>query len=252
MMRSVVIAAGLWLLSAGTLTAEEALSLEWDVVPESRGYVVQLRRIGESDAKDFRVNENRLRTNLPTGEYDARVAGLNKFGKPGQFSEWVRIKLDRQTNQAPLNLSKPAAIQPASDRPLPSSGLLWHAFVPGLRQIERGQWRGAVFAGSLLFLGAAAYKERELGSRLADSYWNNPVFLLPVMASTSGPVVGGLYLRRAEEKRRYETHQRNQRYLIGAAALLYGIQTADALLWTSETTAVRLVPGGFALQVSLQ
>ncbi len=238
---------------SGALFAEDVpFSLEWDAVAESRGYVVQLRKDGAA-ATDIRVSENRLKTSLPEGMYEARVAGLNKFGKPGEFSDWVRLRLERR-KEVSLNLSKPAQRPDLSAPEKPDSdtigaGSLWPAFVPGMRQIQRNQKRGYFIAGSLLFLGAHAYHQKILGDQLADSPWNNPVFLAPVMWNLNGPSATSLVLRREEEKRRYQKHQSNQRWLLGGMALIYGLQTADAILWKNDSAALRAGQGVIALEV---
>lgn len=247
------VAAAILLWSSALFAEDVSFSLEWDAVAESRGYLVQVRKEG-APATDIRVPENRLKTTLPEGTYQARVAGLNKFGKPGEFSDWVSIRLERKKELA-VNLSRPAAVtrpeERASDSAAIGSNSLWPAFVPGMRQIQRDQKRGYFIAGSLLFLGAHAYHQKILGDRLADSPWNDPVLLAPVMWNMNGPSATSLYLRREDQKRRYRKHQNNQRWLIGGMTLIYGLQTADAILWKNDSTALRAAPGVIALEVRL-
>lgn len=248
-----------FLLWTSTLCAEEVpFSLEWDVVTGSRGYVVQIRKDAGAPV-DYRVQENRLKAALPEGAYQARVAGLNKFGKPGEFSDWAALRLEKRA-QVSINLSRPA--EPAKTEskkeqtPQPSQTQaagesIWPAFIPGLRQIQRGQIRGYVIAGSLLFLGAHAYHQKILGDRLADSPWNKPSTLFPVVAVTPAPLAGGLYVRRQDQQEKYWRHQNNQRWLFGTMALIYGLQTADAILWKNSNTSLRAGGGTIAFEVRL-
>lgn len=266
----------LFLLWTSVLSAEEVpFSLEWDAVAGSRGYVVQIRKDAGAPA-DFRVQENRLKAALPEGIYQARVAGLNKFGKPGEFSDWAALRLERKS-QVSINLSRPAdsAAEKKSEQkseekpeqkaqnteqnperpPLPqASGTgesILPAFVPGLRQIQRGQVRGYAIVGSLLFLGAHAYHQKILGDRIADSPFNRPITLFPVVAVSPAPLAGALYVRRQDQQQKYLRHQNNQRWLFGGMALIYGLQTVDAILWKNSSTTIRAAGGTIALEVRL-
>ncbi len=71
----------------------DSITIEWQTVRGSRGYVVEYRRSASARISRKRVKANRVRLNLSPATYQVRVAGLNKFGKPGVWSDWLRVSV---------------------------------------------------------------------------------------------------------------------------------------------------------------
>ena len=81
------------------------MTLEWEPVALAKGYVVQIRT-SDNDIKEVRVSENRMEQSLNPGEYQVRLAALNKFGKPGAFTDWITVKIRSRAEEAAATLTQ--------------------------------------------------------------------------------------------------------------------------------------------------
>lgn len=101
------------ILSAGALLgqpAKETPFLEWRPVAGAGGYLVQVRDAAGKIVVDQRVQQSRIDVNLPPGKYQQRVAVLNKFQKPGGYSDWLELD---------IRVATPAKVEEIQVSPVP-------------------------------------------------------------------------------------------------------------------------------------
>lgn len=75
--------------------AEESGTLLWAEVKGAKGYQVQVRDEKNQTVLDKKTPENSFKVKLPFGKYEHRVGVYNKFGKLGNFSEWVKFAVTK-------------------------------------------------------------------------------------------------------------------------------------------------------------
>lgn len=182
-----------------------------------------------------------MRIKLSSGNYSVRVAGLNKFGKPGPWSSWKKMKITAKTKEITpekeiIEPDKKEAEQKKSKPTKKSAPFFinsWTFFFPGAPQFMRGdEIRGFAYWGIYAGLGGALNSERLQGNTLALDPFNDPVFLTTILMFRNQPLIVGFlfnHMRNSAEEQ-YNRHQANQRALGGAALMLYAIHILDATL----------------------
>ncbi|HNM03484.1 MAG TPA: hypothetical protein PKK05_11275, partial [Leptospiraceae bacterium] len=75
--------------------AEESGTLLWAEVKGAKAYQVQVRDEKNQTVLDKKTPENSFKVKLPFGKYEHRVGVYNKFGKLGNFSEWVKFAVTK-------------------------------------------------------------------------------------------------------------------------------------------------------------
>ncbi len=75
--------------------AEESGTLLWAEVKGAKSYQVQVKDEQNKIILDKKTNENSFKVKLPFGKYEHRVGVYNKFGKLGNFSDWVRFAVTK-------------------------------------------------------------------------------------------------------------------------------------------------------------
>ncbi len=251
------------------LRAEQKMTLEWEPVALAKGYVVQIRT-SDNDIKEVRVSENRMEQSLNPGEYQVRLAALNKFGKPGAFTDWITVKirsrdagvvrLSRDEKSTDPDRGKPAppqTVQPGGSEEGRRHVSVWPgALIPGYIQIRGDHpYRGLGEITALSAIAIAFYTERRAGDKISSDPFNKPVVLFPLTWSLPASVGSYFYLRRENEKHRYRLHQDNQRGLAALGLLVYAGQCVDAVFFSSPRAkaSFQFSPDaqGFRSQVAL-
>lgn len=74
--------------SLPALGKEEGVKLEWKGIPDSGGYMVEIR---DSRGKITRekTNSTQIVIDLPPGNYEHRIGVLNRYGRVSVFSTWI-------------------------------------------------------------------------------------------------------------------------------------------------------------------
>jgi len=263
-------------LSAAALSAEEAqaIVIEWRAVRGSYGYVVEYRNERTGRVASQRVRESRVRLNLRPGHYSIRVAGLNKFRRPGPFSDWHPLLVTAAPEPAPVRLTrivygekkerppKKAAPRkqakgalkksPPQKRPLqarkgrapqrtPSAErtlLRWPNFIPGLPQLQEGEtFRGTALL--VLFGGLFVYGLQE--SQAADSLARDPQSsnTVPlVLLLRNVPLQQGILLlpEYFNQQADYDQRRDNATGAAAAALLVYILHWLDVIDLNTDRT----------------
>ena len=102
------------------------LRTSWPATPDANGYVVEIRDATGRVLLTERTKENSVSFRLSPGAYQYRVAVLNKFRRPGTWSDWaalvVRLSMPPElTSVRPQQISIPPAQPPGapSSPPVP-------------------------------------------------------------------------------------------------------------------------------------
>ena len=69
--------------------------IAWRPVAGSEGYLLQLRDSSFRLILERRLEEPRAMLELQPGRYQLRVASLNKFGKPANWTAWAKLQIQR-------------------------------------------------------------------------------------------------------------------------------------------------------------
>lgn len=75
--------------------AEESGTLLWAEVKGAKSYQVQVKDEQNKIILDKKTTENSFKVKLPFGKYEHRVGVYNKFGKLGNFSDWVKFAVTK-------------------------------------------------------------------------------------------------------------------------------------------------------------
>ncbi len=93
-----ILCCGLLLAGVSALFAQaedSSVHLDWKDIPGARGYIVQFRDVGGKPVLDRKTADSKIDFSLPPGDYTVRIAGVNKFNKPGTWSAWQDISIRR-------------------------------------------------------------------------------------------------------------------------------------------------------------
>ncbi|MCB1168403.1 MAG: fibronectin type III domain-containing protein, partial [Leptospiraceae bacterium] len=196
----------------------DTVELRWKEVRGSSGYLVRIRK-SDGQTIENRIGTNELRLDLDPGEYTIRIAGLNKFGKPGPFSDPAKVTIQASERTQKIDVDAPATRNEPAKKPEPenipakeepkeeSPPIIYDSYsfteslVPGLPQYSKQSYKIYAFNGLLLAHAFAGFREKQRGDAISRDPLNDPTGLLAV---TSGQPVAFAYLwnRRAEQKRR--------------------------------------------------
>ncbi|MCB1170610.1 MAG: hypothetical protein KDK25_09765 [Leptospiraceae bacterium] len=268
--RSLGLAICLYLLAAffsNDLQAE-TVELKWKDVRGSSGYIVRIQGT-DGTMSETRIGTNSVTLDLEPGVYTIRIAGLNKFGKPGPFSDPARVNIEasretrtiqmeearRETQTANQPESEganeeeesPSGYEPPTDIEYPE------ALVPGLIQYNRGsRYQIYLYNGLLALHAVAGFREMQRGNALSRDPLNDPTNL-GLLFSGNSAGLSLFWLRRAEQSKQYDMAQRNQTYLAISAALLYGWHFAELYFFPSlsRSTEARNDPSGLSLALGM-
>lgn len=236
----------------------ETILLRWSPVRGSHGYIVEYRHRLTGKVAKKRIRANEVELQLEAGSYAIRVAGLNKFGKPGLWSEWRTIDIEirapektetvegekKKTEAIVVQLEK-AEVEAETEKkeekkkedagkpivfPNPSP------LVPGLTQLRRGdRIRGGVFMA--LFVGAlysANRYDREADSLAANKAYD-PTLLSGMIANqpSESNIVGlALWLNRQQAKKDYDQFIDNRQTMVRAAVIIYVLHWVDLVFFS--------------------
>ena len=237
-----------FLLVAGAPLLAEPVELRWKEVSGSSGYLVRVEK-DDGSVIENRIGNNRVQLDLEPGNYVIRIAGLNKFGKPGPFSDPARVTIEQSSETRTIQMEEAAELtaseqttepdnieeeqEDSADSEADGFNLFqlpdWEpkALVPGLLQYERGEtYKLYLYNGLLLGHAIAGNAERQRGNLLSREAWNDPTNV--ILATGGSPAsLGLLWLRRSEEKAKYNQAQANQSYIALSALLVYGWHFVD-------------------------
>ena len=255
----------------GALSAENpgrVFSLAWKKVPGSRGYIIEYKNVKINQINQINkivVRENKARLVLQPGDYLLRLAGRNKFGKPGAWTDWHPLKVrarkktakikvetldfsrlkeqalaekkkeEEEKRKAALEAEKEKRRKAAQAQGLSSGGSIALAFLPGGLQARRGQWGKALFlfggfAGSALLASSNSRAANAEADRLTN---NGDVlsFMLFNIRRDPSLAAGSLLLPlREASKRKYDSHRKKTQIFLGATAVFYLLNWADVFL----------------------
>ncbi len=213
-------------------------TVEWHPVRGSSGYLIQVRGGDGTLLVEREVSDPRAELLLNEGEYQLRVASLNKFGEPASWSGWTKLSMS-STREQPRPKLRPApragpppeiTEAPTETEKVAEEGWGWQIFVPGLTQFQRGQWgRGGAYVAAFTGLAAAGYGAYQSGNGIASAAASRNVLYFP--AAFSGQPLFALYLVQEDAAGRATyAGARAQQRTVGLLALgLYLFQIFDAV-----------------------
>ena len=179
--------------------------IQWEEVKGNNGYAVQVKDLEENIIVDTTVLTNSFEFGIPLGEYKIRIAALNKFGKPSEWTKWDPFTVDKETAKPKRNIWK------KTKKILPCLGLY-----------DVGKpYYGTGCVSLLAGLGGLFYYEKRAGDRLAEKTLNDPDTL--TILSYYQPLLLSykMYEDKKRDRKKYDRHQRNQAAIGATAALIY-------------------------------
>lgn len=231
----------------------ESVDLRWKEVQGSSGYLIRIQS-EDGSVSERRIGTNSVRLDLDPGNYVIRIAGLNKFGKPGPFSDPAAIEIEETEGTRTIQMEEaqkdtanasrggqedPSAEKKAdepdqtseTDKQLPQTAFQSHPFyeilLPGWVQRKRGsQYQLYLYNGLLVAHAYAGFREKQRGDQLAREPWNDPTNIL-LLSGSNNTALSALWFRRQSEQSRYNEAQNNQRYIALSAILLYAWHFAE-------------------------
>ena len=212
--------------------SEVHIHLSWSAVQGNRGYVVQLQDESQTRLlQETKVKSESVDLIVKPGQYFIRISALNKFGKSSAWTPWKSFSVTGKTENQTLDAVEKE--EESIERETEFSFFSPAHFVPGLTRMSHGSpLAGSLFAG--LFVASTAYgiSEGQRATAIAHEPMNDPVLLSLLLYQQDLPVL--LFFRQERESRRlrYEQFRRNQQIAFGVAALIYGAQYLDAVLFT--------------------
>ncbi|TGL58324.1 LIC11435 family protein [Leptospira sarikeiensis] len=83
---------GLLLFSFPSFAKEEGVKLEWRPIPDSGGYIVEIKDSRGKITKE-KTNGTQIQIELPPGSYEHRIGVLNKYGRVSVYSTWIPFEV---------------------------------------------------------------------------------------------------------------------------------------------------------------
>ncbi len=219
----------------------EPVELRWKAVEGSSGYLVRVQQ-EDGTVTENRIGTNRVRLDLKPGAYVIRIAGLNKFGKPGPFSDPARVQIERSNKTRTIQMEE-AREQTAREKEEPEespepaydySRITYPmALIPGWIQYNRGeQYKLYLYNGLILGTAYAFHVERQRGNLLSREPWNDPTNIL-LTSNGNRAFLGLMWFRRSAERSKYSESQNNQTYLAASVGLIYLFHFVDLYFFSS-------------------
>jgi hypothetical protein len=228
-----IITAGL-LLPGSAYAGDETfqtveVNLDWEDVPGNYGYVLQIQSLEGEPVKEIQIQVSAVTVQLSPGDYQVRLAALNKFRRPSIWTPWKEFNISGE--------EKTQSIQ-AEEKPETPGPLDYENFIPGMKRIQRGLSTGSMYdyaigggwiagtVGSLLYFQS----ERAAGTSIARDSLNDPEFLGMALYGADFNAMLFASIRRGDERTAYRRHQSNQKMALGLFSILYVAQYVDAVL----------------------
>ena len=217
-----------------TSISAEPVELRWKSVEGSSGYLVRVER-EDGTVTENRIGTNRVRLDLTPGAYVIRIAGLNKFGKPGPFSDPARVQIEKSDKTRTIQMEE-VREQTADKEEEPEEPETSYdyrhityplALIPGWIQYNRGEEYKLYLYNALILGTAYAFQvERQRGNLLSREPWNDPTNIL-LASNGNRAFLGLMWFRRSAERSKYSESQNNQTYLAASAGLIYLFHFVD-------------------------
>lgn len=222
----------------------EEVELRWKATTGSYGYLLEIKN--ESGSVEQKKTENTsAELNLQPGRYEVRLAGLNRFGKPGPFSDWKAIRIETEmTGTVDFDEAKDADDVPQTTPEKTDSPFAgWRFYVPGLYQYQHGHTTKAwLYPAGFAALAGAFHTEKTRGDLIASDPLVDPILYSYTAYAISQEAGLLLWLRKTGERSKYDQAQQNQRYAGYGALALYAIHFADAYYFTENSVAFQILP----------
>ncbi len=105
------------ILAAAVSTAAPAARpvIQWEAVPDATGYLVEVKDASGKIVYSDRTRVPRAAVNLKYGNYRARVAPLNKFGRPSSWSSWFNFNVVKSLEPSFTSVSPSIVIPESGD-----------------------------------------------------------------------------------------------------------------------------------------
>lgn len=235
--------------------SKRSLILQWRPVRGAVGYVMEVRDAA-GRVETLHVAASQAELHLTPGDYSIRLAGLNKFRKPGIWSDWRAFQIaapDSQADRRPPQRLTLEKLQPhgtskrdtdgkAGEAPRTSRSFRPAWLLPGLPQWQQeAPAKGALFAvfffGSLFY----AYDQQKRAAFLAGAPAGNPFAWIGALSTVTvwdNLLVPGLLMRqqlRANQDRVHAPTAR-ARAAAGFSFLVYLLHLVD-VIWNSPSAA---------------
>jgi hypothetical protein len=227
-----VLLLGLCLTGSVWAEGEREVKIRWSEVEGSNGYIVRIRNY-QGRIQENQVKNNEFQTELSPGVYYLQVAGKNRFGKPGLFSEWKALEVRPGEKIQSYDLSEPSSgSNPESPEINP-----WMRWIPGYPQYQRNDWDQSL--GYFLGISLLTYSfqsEKIRGTAIARNPWNDPSILY--FSLLTSPLETRFLAEnlRDGEKKRYNQAQQNQRYAVAGLGILFAIHLVDEYFFSGSGT----------------
>jgi hypothetical protein len=179
--------------------------IQWEEVEGNNGYNIQVMDSNEKLVVDTIVKTNSYEFVIPLGKYKIRIAALNKFGKPSEWTKWDSFTVDKETAKPKRNLWKKTKM-----------------YIPCLGFYDTGRIvAGSGCLGWYAGLGLLFNSEKKAGDLLAQKNSNDPMTLS--FLSYNQPLLLSLKMfeDKQNDRKKYEQHQKNQRSIGILAVLSY-------------------------------
>lgn len=256
-------ACGLFLLLCGAAALhaqQQSLMLQWRPVGGAYGYILEVRD-SSGKVETLRVKSNRAELKLGAGMYSIRLAGLNKFRRPGAWSDWRDFTVapvsagSTENSSTALNLDRmptkgttpPPAEKKTSPHPPAGKSLLSPVnFLPGVPQLRSERpLTGSLLGGALLAAGSFAYSRNAFAATLAQDQANQPTLWIAALWNTTSDqiLLPGLLVRQRlyDNQASYETARQQTRLGLGLMALIYAAHWLD-LYYVAPQTGSAFAP----------
>lgn len=236
----------------------EAVDLRWKPVQGSSGYLVRVQK-EDGSTTDTRIGTNRARLDLDPGNYVIRIAGLNKFGKPGPFSDPAKVTIETSSETRTIQMEdaqqetlreEGSEDQQEPSQPYDYSRITYPmALIPGWIQYNRDEpYKLYLFNGLLLGHAYAFHVEKQRGNALSREVWNDPTNIL-LAANGDRAFLGLMWFRRSAENQKYVNSQFNQKALATSAGIIYILHFVDLYFFSTPVSPSQASQEGLSLDL---
>ncbi len=195
------------------------LQISWSAVAQASGYAVAIQSMDGTFTDQKKVKENRITLQLPPGEFQLRLASLNKFGKPSAWSTWKSLTVTGESRvQTVENLEK----EEKAPEPIDFSWTSWT--IPGLPDSindDGDPINSILWISPFVIGGAYIFSEKQGGDNLARDPLNDPVTLTLAFYNQPLPLLFYLQEQREQQSVSYDKHTMHQQLMGGVLIAIW-------------------------------
>jgi len=241
----------LFILFSLTANALElrTFKLKWNKVEGTNGYQIEYKKIKDKTSRKIKTPSNHIILKLPAGKYKLKIAGLNKFGRPGPFSNWKKFTIKNvvKNNQKFTHMEKKDEVinldqqkkevkkltKIFSQKSKRQFSFEWQMFFPGWTHYRRNQaWKSYAYWATFSSLVGFGIYHTIAANTLANNQKNNGDFLIVSLGTSSLAEVLLAQKQLNTRKTNYKEHI-NWQYNIGYISVaVYALYWLDLFFFT--------------------